>query len=258
MRVRASALFVALVLALPVYAEPPDRSPRPMLRPGITLSSSAPQIAAVVAPRVIGVRPLPRPTERLAQVSGAGPAKRLVVPGERQAAKGQLCGIKGLTGRPISPITSRVEGCGLPDGVQVTAVSGIPLSQPLTVDCATAVAFKRWLDRGILPAIGKRGGGVARVEIFATYVCRPRNNVRGAKVSEHGRGHAVDFGGVTLKNGKTITVLDDWKRQPKVLRSIHASACGTFGTVLGPKADRYHQNHIHVDTARYRSGPYCR
>jgi len=28
--------------------------------------------------------------------------------------------------------------------------------------------------------------------------------------------------------------------------------------VLGPEAARYHQDHFHFDTARYRSGSYCR
>jgi hypothetical protein len=27
---------------------------------------------------------------------------------------------------------------------------------------------------------------------------------------------------------------------------------------LGPDADRYHQDHFHLDTASHRSGPYCR
>jgi len=39
---------------------------------------------------------------------------------------------------------------------------------------------------------------------------------------------------------------------------MHRAACGPFGTVLGPNADRFHQDHFHFDTARHRSGPYCR
>jgi hypothetical protein len=42
------------------------------------------------------------------------------------------------------------------------------------------------------------------------------------------------------------------------MRRMHRGACGPFGTVLGPEADRYHQDHFHFDTARYRSGSYCR
>jgi len=36
------------------------------------------------------------------------------------------------------------------------------------------------------------------------------------------------------------------------------AACGPFGTVLGPESNRFHRDHFHFDTARYRSGSYCR
>ena len=60
--------------------------------------------------------------------------------------------------------------------------------------------------------------------------------------------------------GTVVSVLQGWKssRWSKAMRRVHKSACGPFGTVLGPKADRYHQDHFHMDTARYRSGSYCR
>ena len=55
-------------------------------------------------------------------------------------------------------------------------------------------------------------------------------------------------------------MLDHWRsgEYGKIIKAMHTSACGPFGTVLGPNADRYHQNHLHLDTARYRSGSYCR
>ena len=71
-------------------------------------------------------------------------------------------------------------------------------------------------------------------------------------------GHAVDLSGLRLRNGQTITVLAGWKSDARLLKAVHGSACGTFGTVLGPKSDRFHQDHIHVDTAANRGGPYCR
>ena len=115
-----------------------------------------------------------------------------------------------------------------------------------------------WVDRGIVPAVGGKGGGIAKLDVGPGYVCRPRNGVRGAKLSEHGHGKAIDLMGLILKNGQNLDVLQGWRSQPRLFKSIHSSACGLFGTVLGPKADRYHQNHIHVDTIHYRSGTYCR
>ena len=61
-------------------------------------------------------------------------------------------------------------------------------------------------------------------------------------------------------DGTVISVLDGWTNEwtSGVLRELHAGACGLFGTVLGPDADRYHQGHFHFDTARRRGKSYCR
>ena len=184
------------------------------------------------------------------------PAPAVAAPGLR----GSVCGVPGLIGQEVAPIGNggRGSGCGIAAPVQITAVSGIRLTQPMTVDCTTATAFKRWVDRGIVPAVGRKGGGVAKLDVGPGYVCRPRNNQRGAKMSEHGRGKAIDLMGLVLKNGQSLDVERGWKSQPRIFKAIHASACGVFGTVLGPKADRFHLNHIHVDTIHYRSGTYCR
>lgn len=239
-------------LALPTAPPPELAAPAPE-----TVTAAAPPTAD---PRLAGIRPLPRPE------LASAPMPSLLAPTPRStpktgpglSLKGSVCGVPGILGQEIAPIPAAVRGCGLDDGVKVTAISGIPFSQPLTIDCATAKAMKTWIDRGIVPAVGTRGGGIARIEVFDTYACRPRNNVRGNKVSEHGRGKAIDFAGMKLRNGEIITVLNGWKSQPRLLKAIHAAACGPFGTVLGPQSDRYHLNHIHVDTARYRSGAYCR
>jgi hypothetical protein len=43
----------------------------------------------------------------------------------------------------------------------------------------------------------------------------------------------------------------------RFLKRIHASACRTFGTVLGPEANEAHRNHFHLDMAERQSGSYC-
>ena len=283
---RALAVLLCGVCAGAVLAAPLTTSPRPLMKPELasqaTPAEPTPEVAAETPPDpqaearaallaqqiesasalaiALSQRPLARP-EGLKTVlatpeppAEVPPAASIPKPIER----GQLCGIAGLEGRQIADVPAKSRGCGLEEGVQVTAVSGIPLSTPATIDCVTAQALKTWVDTGIVPIIGTTGGGVKRLEIAASYVCRPRNNQKGAKVSEHGRGRAVDLSGITLKDGRTLTVLHDWKRNAKIMTAIHRAACGTFGTVLGPKSDRYHHDHFHVDTARYRSGAYCR
>jgi hypothetical protein len=160
----------------------------------------------------------------------------------------------------LTPIAGRIQGCGLAEPVRVTSVGGIPLSHPATIDCTTALALRSWVNEALVPTVGSRGGGVGRIEVYASYACRPRNNQKGARVSEHGRGRAIDIGGITLKNGTMMSVLNGWRdeTQGPILRKLHKAACGTFGTVLGPNSDRFHQNHFHFDTARHRNGSYCR
>jgi len=59
----------------------------------------------------------------------------------------------------------------------------------------------------------------------------------------------------TLKSYRSLGGYAQWER---ILREMHSTACGPFGTVLGPEANRFHRENFHFDTARYRSGRYCR
>jgi hypothetical protein len=63
-----------------------------------------------------------------------------------------------------------------------------------------------------------------------------------------------------LADGRMITVKEGWlnRKDNKILAAVRAKACGPFGTVLGPGSDRFHSDHFHLDTARYRSGSYCK
>lgn len=122
------------------------------------------------------------------------------------------------------------------------------------------MAFHRWIEEGAKPALEGKGGGLAALQVAAHYACRTRNNQPGGRISEHGRGRAIDISAFVLQNGQRITVLHGWRsaQNGTALREMHRAACGPFGTVLGPNSDRFHQDHFHFDTARYRSGPYCR
>lgn len=46
-------------------------------------------------------------------------------------------------------------------------------------------------------------------------------------------------------------------KRTRFLREAHTSACKYFGTVLGPEANRDHQNHFHLDMAPRKTGNYC-
>ncbi len=180
---------------------------------------------------------------------------------ERQIARlrGQICGDPGIQGT----VVGRVNGpgaCGIEAAVKVRSVAGVTLSPRATIDCRTAAALKTWVTRGVLPAVGNEGGGVSSLRVVAHYACRSRNNRPGARLSEHSFGRAIDIAGIRLRDGSEMTLLTDWDSADDgpQLRQMWRAACGPFGTVLGPESDRFHRDHFHFDTARYRSGSYCR
>ncbi|MFT6933544.1 MAG: hypothetical protein ACJAXT_002253 [Paracoccaceae bacterium] len=174
--------------------------------------------------------------------------------------RGQLCGLPGVIGDELDTIPGRISGCGIPNPVRIREIDGVALNSPATVNCQTAEALQDWLQDSVVPTVGRRGGGVTSIRVVASYACRTRNNRPGARISEHGQGNAVDVAGIGLADGQEITVLSGWRsgQSRTILREVHRDACGPFGTVLGPDADRYHQDHFHLDTASHRSGPYCR
>jgi Extensin-like protein C-terminus len=103
------------------------------------------------------------------------------------------------------------------------------------------------------PAIAELDSLPAAVMNHGSYDCRGRNNDTGAKVSEHGRGNALDLGPIRLANG---AVVDLTKRStPQSFRQrLRDAACRRFNTVLGPGSDAYHANHIHLDLAERAHG----
>ena len=179
---------------------------------------------------------------------------------ESASLEGSVCGIPGVIGDEIDPIPGRVAGCGVAEPVFVTEVAGISLSQGAIMDCPTARALNTWVREGAIPAVGDRGGGLSRLQVAAHYVCRTRNHRPGARISEHGKGKAIDISAVILESGEVLELLDGWnaRGERRMWRQMYGAACGPFGTVLGPESDRYHRTHFHLDTASYRSGPYCR
>ena len=176
------------------------------------------------------------------------------------AEQGGMCGVPGLVATRRDP----VEGpgnCGVADPIVVTRVAGVDLSRPAILTCDAARGLDRWLRDGAIPAAGSRGGGLAEIQVAAHYACRTRNSQRGARLSEHARGRAIDVSSFVFRDGSRVGVLSDWNGRPadrRLLREMHRTACGPFGTVLGPDSDRFHRDHFHFDVADYRSGPYCR
>ena len=245
---RLLLLCCGIAMAQAAVAAGPETSLRPQPRPE---QADAPQ--APVA-RSSAVSSVLRPVNRPKSVERRG----------RQAAllreRGAICGNPDIQGQTIGRISSPTRGCGVAEAVRVRAVSGVSLSPAAVMDCQTAQTLNFWVGESALPRLRNTGGGLKAMRVIGHYACRTRNNRSGARISEHGKGKAIDISGFRLRDGTELTVLRDWdsKRGFKPLKNMHRDACGVFGTVLGPESDRFHQDHFHFDTARHFNGSYCR
>ena len=244
---------------LPAALTPrPPRRPATLERPAAT-PAPAPQVALInpqrPPPRPTGLgRSRPKPTVQTAAAPLPAPGMGALV-----GRKGSVCGIPAIQGQTIAPIVGRIAGCGVAKPVRITSVAGVRLTQPATVNCETAKALNTWVERGLKPAFGSKGGGVVAITVPAHYACRTRNHKKGARLSEHAKGNAVDVSIIHLANGQQVSVLRGWRSEyGKALKSAHRAACGIFGTTLGPGSDGMHEDHFHYDVARHRSGSYCR
>ncbi len=155
--------------------------------------------------------------------------------------------------------------CGIKNAWKVSAVGGVAFSTPARVRCQMVGATNRWIGKVMQPAAQSTfGERVVKLHIAASYACRGRDNKRGAKISEHAFGNALDVSAFTLASGRVVEVEDGWKsggKESAFLKQVHGKACGTFTTVLGPKANAAHRNHFHFDLGKHgRSGKgkYCR
>lgn len=191
-----------------------------------------------------------RPTPRSVAFVQAMTAKQVSI------QRGQVCGDPAIQGEIIGAVAGR-GACGIDDAVRIKSVAGVQIRPQATVDCRTAQALKSWITTGAQPATNNQA---TSLRVVSHYACRNRNAAASGRLSEHAFGRAIDIAGIGLKDGREITVLTGWntKRDGETLRRMWQAACGPFGTVLGPNANRFHRDHFHFDTARYRSGSYCR
>lgn len=150
--------------------------------------------------------------------------------------------------------------CGMTRPLKVSALDAgaVALDKTLTIDCPMIPALEAWLNAVVQPDARSRfGQQVATVNVFGAYSCRGIDNMPGARLSEHAFGNAVDVAGFTLADGRKIDFVHDWKnagtQEAAFLHEAHAGACQYFTTVLGPGADVFHYNHIHLDLANHGS-----
>ena len=148
--------------------------------------------------------------------------------------------------------------CGGADLIELDTVllsdgSRVALAPKATMRCDMAESFAAWLRDEAAPRLKSLNSPLRTVVNEDSYECRGRNRVANAKVSEHGKGNAIDVRGFILADKRRIVLTD--AAEPKELREgLRDSACRRFTTVLGPGSDAYHEQHIHLDVLERRAG----
>ena len=157
--------------------------------------------------------------------------------------------------RPRSSIGGGQCFIGQPYLMFAAANGGVRMEPAATLRCQMVPSVETWVAEVLRPAARNLlGSDVVQLRVAGSYGCRSRNHQSGARLSEHGRGNALDISKFHLADGRVITVVDGWhgaEGERRFLRYIHRGACEHFSTVLGPNADRYHRDHFHFDLARH-------
>lgn len=153
-----------------------------------------------------------------------------------------------------SPIPDRDAGsnCGWVNAVKFTHSGGAKIGvEPLT--CEMAAALTLWIEHEVQPLAREMfGQDVVRLGDMGTYDCR---NIVGNPLwkglrSQHAAANALDISGFTFADGRSISVLKDWKGKGKdaeFLHEVHRRSCRYFRVALSPNFNVAHANHFHFD-----------
>lgn len=190
-----------------------------------------------------------KPQSRPATAPIVGPSPR-----ETAACFADLRAL-GVDFQPL-PDRTFAPGCGLVGTVKLLDI-GVPTANLGAVRCGQARAYAGWARNAVAPAAYQiLGSELARIDSMGSYACRNVVGSRagGGRRSGHAIANAIDIGGFELKDGRRITILNDWNSpDPAVrrfLQTIHASACKRFGTVLSPGYNAAHRDHLHLEDDR--------
>ena len=94
---------------------------------------------------------------------------------------------------------------------------------------------------------------IKTIDFSTNYECRNVDHEKTGNLSFHAFADALDFIGLTLADGRKIDIKSGWSGTPaegsQILHFARDSACTHFMTVLGPEADSFHQDNMHIDLA---------
>ncbi|MDF1609505.1 extensin family protein [Hoeflea sp. YIM 152468] len=179
------------------------------------------------------------------------------MPAAEKACRSRLKRL-GVSYRDLPAINSG-KGCHIPYPIEVTQLSGgIKILPAAKLNCQITDAFAQWVKNELAPAARLRYlSGVSSIRQLSSYSCRTMNSKRGAPMSEHASGNAIDVGKITLNSGQSISVRKPGFfsfREKSLLKTVRSDSCKYFTTVLGPGSDVHHKDHFHFDLRTRKRG----
>jgi hypothetical protein len=156
------------------------------------------------------------------------------------------------------PAVTDKGACNVANPIEVSGIGpGVAVAPAATLNCRTAEALALWARDVMLPAARKHlGDEPNRLVNASAYVCRPRNNQAGARLSEHATANAFDISAVGFADRESVAIESRDRAAPegRFQAAIREGSCRYFTTVLGPGSDAAHATHFHFDMAERRGG----
>ena len=248
----SAIMTIAFVAALAAQAAPAP-PPRPLDLPRFVPPEATPPLPPERPKDLLTYAPEPK-----LPVSPPFPAAPLA---EQTAACDALLASGLVEAARVEPVTG-AGGCGIAAPVSLKAVfladrRRVEITPSPVMRCDLAEQVGRWISEDVAPLVENGKRRLVRIASLDSYDCRGRNRQAGAKLSEHGKGDALDMGSAIFADGGSMRFTDK-SNDLSVATLLRTSACARFSTVLGPGSDGFHEDHVHLDLeARNHSGKIC-
>ena len=225
-----------------------ETTPLPRERPSEMESAPAPSSAASSAePAASSAEPPSSPGE-------PPPAEPPKPPRDYQVACPALMQGK-VEGKALPPIHDGQCGLQSPLAISAIAANGrsIPLSTTITTDCGMATALPDWVAEVDSFVFARDKARIDTINVSTNYECRNVDHAKAGNLSFHSFADALDIMGLTLSDGRKISIAPGFNGTPEqgrdILHFARDAACTHFMTVLSPDADSFHQDNLHLDLA---------
>ena len=227
----------------------------------LALAALALGVSAASVRAVADEPPLPPPRPPDLGAPGKAPAEPPPSAAKTEAASTCLRKLiaDGVSAEAVTAPPASGEGCGIDAPVRLSSImadgGAVSLPDRPLIACAFATVLADYI-RLIVAPLGHTTlhAKVAEIETGPGYDCRTQDRLAGTKISAHAKGLAVDFVAITLVDKRRVLVQRQTSAdEASYFRAIRTAACGWFTTILGPGADAFHANNMHLDIEQHGS-----